>query len=365
MKKRIQDQLGSWKAGKFLPLTSRPWSLNSYCLSKLWYRTSCLDLRAGDCDAITSYFKGWLYQDMLLKPQESMLYRQVDLGGLGVHNVKIRAKSMLIHTFIAQAICPKFPTNYYLNSLYRWHVLEHRDLHDPGRPPYFSTEFFSIIRDVKVNTPLNVAWITVRQWYQLLLERGITHTSDDSDSPPALIVSRMEERYPEVDFKNSYRLARLFGLSPEQKSFLFKLLQDLIPTGERLSRIGKVPSAACQYCEDQLDLREHLLTCRYSSDVSTPLLRCVAAYADNISPEDITNLNFKTTEAAELPLLWLVTTCLMYIWEERKAGKKARLENCQAELLARLSLLRNTKWKHYSLHNSTVVLDEMINLHFC
>ena len=36
-------------------------------ISKLWYKTSCLDLRVGDSDAITTSVKGWLYQDMLLK----------------------------------------------------------------------------------------------------------------------------------------------------------------------------------------------------------------------------------------------------------------------------------------------------------
>ena len=79
LKKTVRDQMGAWKSGKFLPLTSRPWSLNCYCLSKLWYKTSCLDLRVGDSDAITSSVKGWLYQDMLLKPQEMMLYRQTEL----------------------------------------------------------------------------------------------------------------------------------------------------------------------------------------------------------------------------------------------------------------------------------------------
>ena len=115
LKKRIRDKIGSWKAGKFLPLTSRPWSLNTYSLPKLWYKTSCIDLRVGDSDAITSSIKGWLYQDMLLKPPEMMMYRPVELGGLGVHNVKVRALAMLIHTFLAQAISPRFPTNHYLN----------------------------------------------------------------------------------------------------------------------------------------------------------------------------------------------------------------------------------------------------------
>ena len=45
LKQRVKDQVGSWKSGKFLPITSRPWSLNTYCLSKLWYRTGCLDMR--------------------------------------------------------------------------------------------------------------------------------------------------------------------------------------------------------------------------------------------------------------------------------------------------------------------------------
>ena len=91
----------------------------------------------------------------------------------------------------------------------------------------------------------------------------------------------------------------------------------------------------------------------------------MANNVDNIAPEDIVKLNIKTTEGMELPLVWLMSTCLMYILEKRTTGKQAKLVNCRAELLARLSLLRQTKWKHYTLHNSAVLLDEMINLHFC
>ena len=89
----------------------RPWSINSYCLPRLWYRSGCLDLRVGDSDAIASSVKSWLFQDMLEKPQEMITYRSVELGGLAIHNVKVRAMAMLIHTFLAQAICPKFPNN--------------------------------------------------------------------------------------------------------------------------------------------------------------------------------------------------------------------------------------------------------------
>ena len=73
LKLKVRNQINSWKAGKFMPMTSRPWSINSYCLSKLWYRTACLDLRVGDSSTITSYVKGWLYQDTLIKPQEMIM----------------------------------------------------------------------------------------------------------------------------------------------------------------------------------------------------------------------------------------------------------------------------------------------------
>ena len=252
------------------------------------------------------------------------------MGGLGVHNVKMRAMAMLIHTFLAQTICPNFSINFYLNTLYRWHVLGERDLPDPGRPPYYSALFFNTIRDIHLNTPLNVSWITVKQWYQLLLEGGVTHTNEDPDTPPVLISTRMEERFPEVDFQNSYRLSRLFGLSPEQKSFLFTMMQNLLPTRERLARLGKTATPSCLYCTEQVDTIHHLLTCPYSSEVAAPLFCCLADHVDILPPEDITKLNFKTSEAIEMPLVWILTNSLMHIWEERQLGKKARLVNLQA-----------------------------------
>ena len=131
-------------------------------MSKLWYRTGRLDLRVGDYSTITSSIKGWLYQDMLIKPQEMILFRQIDKGGLGLHNVKLRAMAILIHTFLMQAVSLRFTTNFYLNTLYRWHVLEQREMPDPGWPHHYSVEFFLIIKGVHNNTPLNVAWITVK-----------------------------------------------------------------------------------------------------------------------------------------------------------------------------------------------------------
>ena len=67
--------LGSWKGGKFMPLTQRPCSINTYALPKIWFRCHSIDLRAGDVSRITSCMKSWLYADLLEKPEELVMYR--------------------------------------------------------------------------------------------------------------------------------------------------------------------------------------------------------------------------------------------------------------------------------------------------
>ena len=280
-------------------------------------------------------------------------------------NAKLKAMAMLVHTFLAQAISPLFPTNMYYKSLYMWHVLGERNMTNPGQPPYYSTAFFSIIRDIHENSPLNVTWITVKQWYRILMEKEITHTCEDMNSPPSLIQSKVEVNHPEVSFPVVYQLSRKYGLSPDQKSFIFKMIQDILPTRQRLARLGKAQSPLCTLCEDQVDtLAHHLLTCPQTSEVSSPLMRCLSSYWDNITPEQVILLDMTCTESQELPVVWLISTCLKLIWEERTAGRRPRLAHCQAELKARLLILKHTRWKHYMLHNSALLLEENINLHF-
>ena len=53
LQKRVQSCIGSWKAGKLMPLVSSPFSINTYCTSKVWFRSGSVDLRVGDVTAIT------------------------------------------------------------------------------------------------------------------------------------------------------------------------------------------------------------------------------------------------------------------------------------------------------------------------
>ena len=158
-----------------------------------------------------------------------------------------------------------------------------------------------------------------------------------------------------------YQSSRMFGLSMEQKSFNFKMMQSLLPTRERLARIGKINSSDCLHCPLPTT---HLLSCQLSTEVATPLLACLRSFHPNVSSEDITIFNIETPEPMLLPIAWLISTCLAYIWEERNKGKPALLSGLKAVLLSKINLLRDTKWRHYNLHNCAILVEELINLYF-
>ena len=81
---KVKNVIGPWKGGKFMPLSLRSHSLNTYCLSKLWFKCPSINLRVCDHEKITSNIKSWLFQDQLVKPEEFVLYRPRSQGGLGL-----------------------------------------------------------------------------------------------------------------------------------------------------------------------------------------------------------------------------------------------------------------------------------------
>ena len=93
----------------------------------------------------------------------------------------------------------------------------------------------------------------------------MTHSSDDLDTPAVLLPTKLEQRHPNLDLSQAYRLSRMYGLSPEQKSFAFKLMHSLLPTRDRLTRMGKVQSSDCIFCDGITDTAAHLMTCRFGS----------------------------------------------------------------------------------------------------
>ena len=174
VQERVANTINPWKAGKFMPLSMRPWSINCYVLSKVWFRCGSVDLRVSDLSAISSSVKSWLYADLLEKPSEAVMCRPASHGGLGLTSVKFKAQAILIRTFLETAAIPKFRHSLLHSLLFRFHVLGDTTVTDPGYPPYYPAAFFDTIRYVHHETPLNILSMSTGQWVRLLTENGLT-----------------------------------------------------------------------------------------------------------------------------------------------------------------------------------------------
>ena len=210
----IKNTVNPWKAGKFLPVTQRGWSLNCYALSKVWFKAKSVDLRV--CD-ITSSCKSWLYQDMLTKPEEMLLHRPPSYGGLGLQHIKFKSLAGFISTFLQTAANPAFQSNLLHTLLYRKHVLE--EDHVPGAPtqlpPYLSPDMFTIIRKVKTDTPLNIVTMSERDWSRLLTEDYVTMRVNPDSGVCEFLPCKAELASPTTDWELFWFLCRQKGLPPD------------------------------------------------------------------------------------------------------------------------------------------------------
>ena len=130
---------------------------------------------------------------MFEKPEELLLYRPVEEGGLGLHHIKSKALAGLISTFLQTAANPCYQQSLYHSLLYRRHCLLDDSAPDIAAPPYYSGNFFSIIREVKENTPLNPVHMTVREWYHYLLEKEVTMETVDDEGRMVAKLCKVEE----------------------------------------------------------------------------------------------------------------------------------------------------------------------------
>ena len=348
VQERVSNTVNAWKSGKFMDLICRPWSINSYALSKVWFKCHTVDLRVVDTTKISSKVKSWLFQDQLEKPEEMLLHRPIHMGGLGLHNVKMKALASLIRTFMETAANPSFTHNLLHVILYRVYVLDDDSIASPpSMPPYFSATFFNTIKRVKSETPLNITTMSTAQWYRLLVEQEITMVEQENGQME-LIKSRAELASPTTDWETSWRRARLKGIGSDGTSFLWKMLHNLLPTEARLSRILPNSSEQCKLCPAPAtaDLTHCLFACVSTREAGNWLLSLVRQHDPTATAQKLVRLEFNSEESFEMPIVWILAHTLLYLWGVRANGKSVSLVITRATMESKISILRETSFRN-------------------
>ena len=158
-----------------------------------------------------------------------MFSTEIERMGALTYNVKLRAMAELIKSFLDTAINPTFRHSLYHRALYDWHIEDIRSIPNPGRPAYYSEEFFAAIRAVKNEGLFNIASLPTGLWYKELLKNYVTTEVDDNGFRFEK-QCKIECQYPRVDWSRTWALACIPGLASSDYTFLWKMVHNLLPT---------------------------------------------------------------------------------------------------------------------------------------
>ena len=213
----------------------------------------------------------------------------------------------------------KFRSSLLHSWMYRYYVEGDNSLPEPGFTPYYDRSFFDLINRVKAHTSLSVAKMSVRQWYECILELNVIKVVFDDGRSPELIPCRMETKHQSICWADIYEFSRLKGISPDGKSFLFKLIHELLPSKERLHQLGQSASALCWCNSGEVESYSHLFfQCEKNEEAGQSLLRCVRSHDSNSSEKKSIRRELGSSNPFILPSVSILATGLELFYLNRK-----------------------------------------------
>merc|ERR1711928_11369 len=168
--------------------------------------------------------------------------------------------------------------------------------------------------------------LSVKQWQGRLTENMVTHFRDPTTGVASLLPSPAEETWPTHNWPQSRANLNLRGLTPFQRSTLYKLCNDLLSNSERLHKFNLATSADCTFCKE-VDDPIHFLTCSQAQGLGTFL-------QDSLSPIFFTEDQFSWSKVRSLDLnsaslqdrlagLALIAELVSHILTSRKQSRAA------------------------------------------
>ena len=145
---------------------------------------------------------------------------------------------MRLRTFCEIACSPGFRSSEYLAALWRSEELGEWCGEVPPSP-YYTQEFFSTLCHYHKNSPLNVATMSVQDWHRAMTEDRVTHSPATPAAAVDLLPVRDELLLPAVTWHRTWNRARLKGLPADLADHMFRQLHGLLPTQDRVARLGE------------------------------------------------------------------------------------------------------------------------------
>ena len=98
-------------------------------------------------------------------------------------------------------------------------------------------------------------------------------------------------------------------------------------------------TSVCPLCNQEgrgpiEDTRHTLVDCRANGETPANLMTLLRLYQPGITATQVLALDLEVDSSMELPLVWIISTSLLSIWDQRQDGSVSDART-RAELLAR------------------------------
>ena len=214
------------------------------------------------------------------------------------------------------------------------------------KPTFFPEAMYALVKEAYRDLKSQIFSLSAKQWQTRITENLVTHVRDPTSGYASLLPSPSEETWPACNWSQSRLNLNLRGLSPNQRSTLFKLCNDLLPHSERLQKFKLASTAECQFCKE-MDGALHFFTCIQAQNLGSFL-------QESLSPVFFTEEPFSWTKVKSLDLstpshedrlsgLVLISEIVNHILVSRKnsqnvsLAKLAAVIRCRAEVAVKTS----------------------------
>ena len=196
--------------------------------------------------------------------------------------------------------------------------------------------------------------MSIKQWTLALIEANLTKEPTNlAKYKPC----RAELLSPTSDWEHIWRLSRLPGLGSDLTTFNFKLLHRLLVTRNRMHQMNPAVSSSCLLCNDGIeDLAHSLIHCSYNQEVGLKLLKCIQHLVPAMSDQDLLHLEIRGLPIdMEFPVVFLTSSILRYIWNQRISKARMSLYEIRTSLEAKCILLRKTRFENHATGLETLL----------
>ena len=178
--------------------------------------------------------------------------------------------------------------------------------------------------------------MTSKEWYKAILERNVT-AQVDFEGKLTPFPLKPERLHPLLDWERSWSYLSIRGLSGVQRSFLFRLLHNLLPTRSRLHRMNLTEDPYCDICPQRIeqDTIHCFLQCSFNFIINDWIIAVLYDLNPNLlqielTSLDIVKLNLETDDESRLPILWFLSVSLSLLWKSRISKRPISLQSLRA-----------------------------------